>query len=444
MHVRQITTLDELESLAPQWRSLAQGRPFLGPEWLIAWWRHFGLVRGRTLSVIVVCDDQNEPVAIAPLFREASLLHGPTLRFLGSGEVCSEYLSIPCQEGWQRPAAEAIADYLTGAAAACSGPTATAWESLRLESVSANDTTVQLLCEALAQRGGATHSHEAPNCWRVDLPESWEEYLAMLSKSHRKRVRRLERAYFDTGRAKQVTATTPAQWEQGFRILVDLHARRWAARGEAGVFDNVAMHAFHRAATAALLTSNQLRLSWLEIDGQPVAVEYSLVGGGILHAYQSGMDPEAGEHEPGTLTLIATFRAAIVEGLSAIDFLRGDEPYKQHWRAEPRGNREVRVLANRWRGRVRHTVWQKAKRAKSWLRAGRNKFRAMGRTGERPADAPSNPALSNSVVLSGHSDERQPATARSAARSAAEMPTDDFNTDGIRSPSEANSAVCLE
>ena len=380
MQVRQVTTPDELERLVPHWRRLAEGKPFLSPDWLLVWWRHFGSQRGRQLAVLVVADEQDQPVAIAPWYREPSRLHGPTLRFLGSGEVCTDYLSFPCRDGWQQPAAMAIADWLSGATDACRGSRSAAWDLLHLESVSADDAMVQHLCEAMAQRGAVTHAQEAASCWRVALPDSWEEYLALLSKSHRKRVRRLEREYFDSRRARQVTAETPAQLQQGFRVMVDLHARRWASRGGTGVFDDAAMHGFHRAATSELMASRQLRLTWLELDGRPVAAEYSLLGDGVLYAYQSGMDPDAGAHEPGTLTLIATLRTAIDEGLSAVDFLRGDEPYKQHWRATPRDNRDVRVLANRWQGRVRHTLWQAASRTKGWLRSSREAVRTLGRT----------------------------------------------------------------
>ena len=40
------------------------------------------------------------------------------------------------------------------------------------------------------------------NCWRVQLPGDWEQYLAELSKSHRKQIRRLERDVLNTSRAR--------------------------------------------------------------------------------------------------------------------------------------------------------------------------------------------------------------------------------------------------
>jgi CelD/BcsL family acetyltransferase involved in cellulose biosynthesis len=234
------------------------------------------------------------------------------------------------------------------------------------------DRRMQGFCEALAARGAVVHQRPAARCWRLELPADWESYLAMLSKSHRKRVRRLERVYFETGRARCRVVRSPDELEQGYRVFADLHAKRWSALGQSGMFRQAALHAFHREAIERLLAHGELRLSWLELDGRPVAAEYSLQGTGIIYAYQAGMDPEAAEHEPGTLSLIATLKGAIAEGMTAIDFLRGDEPYKQHWRAEPRPTRELRVVSDRLRSRLRHNVWQAAARAKGWLKNGRN------------------------------------------------------------------------
>ena len=375
MPIRLVTTLNELDALVPHWRRLTQGQPFLSPTWLTVWWRHFGFGHGRRLMTLVVTDELDQVVAIAPWYLEDSRIHGKTLRFLGCGPVCSEYLSIPCRPGWERRAAAAIAGWLCPAAGDVGDSGARVWQLLRLESLSADDPMIDELCKALGERGAITTVLPSTNCWRLTLPQSWEEYLALLSKSHRKRVRRLERDYFQNGRARLLTADTGAQVKEGFRILVDMHAQRWASRGARGIFDDAVVSDFHRAATAELLASRQLRLSWLELDGQPVAAEYSLVGDGVLYAYQSGMAPGAGRHEPGTLALIATLRAAIDEGIRCVDFLRGDEPYKRHWRAALHATRYVRVLPDRWSGHLRHRFWQAARSTKRWLRTGRDAIR---------------------------------------------------------------------
>src|SRR5207244_453594 len=102
----------------------------------------------------------------------------------------------------------------------------------------------------------------------------------------------------------------------------------------------------------------RLRLHWLELDGRPVAAEYHIAGEDIVYAYQSGIEPEVLHEEPGHLAAIATLQLAIAQGYRAFDFLRGDEPYKAHWRAQPRP--PCRRLQNAWaasRGRSPATVF---------------------------------------------------------------------------------------
>jgi len=147
-----------------------------------------------------------------------------------------------------------------------------------------------------------------------------------------------------------------------------LHQRRRQSLGEAGCFASRAFTAFHAEAMEQLLATQSLRLHWLELDGCPVAAEYHLVGGRVIYGYQSGVDPERLDDEPGRLAAIVTLKLAIEEGYQAFDFLRGDEPYKAHWRAEPRAMLDWRIVPKRLTARLKHTVWLARERVKQMVR----------------------------------------------------------------------------
>jgi CelD/BcsL family acetyltransferase involved in cellulose biosynthesis len=126
--------------------------------------------------------------------------------------------------------------------------------------------------------------------------------------------------------------------------------------------------AFHRDLMAKLLERGQLLLHWVELDGAAVAAEYHLLGGRTVYAYQAGVDPAALGESPGRLAHIATIRKSIECGYRAFDFLRGDEPYKAHWRATPRGSVEVRVACRRWAAQTRLKLWRGGAWAKRRIR----------------------------------------------------------------------------
>ena len=208
-----------------------------------------------------------------------------------------------------------------------------AWDRLEFGGIADDDEAMGPLLEQLA-RSAAPSSIGARRkyCWRVELPNSWEEYLAGLSKSHRKQLRRFQRRLFASGRAVLRTVATEQEFRQAFEILIDLHRRRRESLGDRGCFHSGRFTEFHREIAWRFFERGLLRLSWLELDSRPVACEYQLLGGETVYAYQSGIDPAALEEEPGRLATMATLRAAIESGYRVYDLLRGDEAYKAHWR----------------------------------------------------------------------------------------------------------------
>jgi CelD/BcsL family acetyltransferase involved in cellulose biosynthesis len=210
--------------------------------------------------------------------------------------------------------------------------------------------------------------------WKVELPSTWEEYLSLQSKSHRKQLRRAERRLLEHGRACWHPVRDAEGFASGWETLVDLHQRRRRSLGEPGCFASRPFSAFQAEAARHLLHRGQLRLSWLSLDDHPIAAEYHLASSAATFAYQGGVDPERLGEEPGRLSHIACIRAAIDEGHTTFDFLRGDEPYKAHWRAEPHATFDYRIVPNRRLARLRGRAVQAAGNVACWLKPGSNAF----------------------------------------------------------------------
>ncbi len=341
MIIHRLTTVAELDRLAGAWNELAGGIPFRRHEWLASWWRHYGA--GGELYTLAVYDGAEKPIGIAPLFLERSRVQGRVLRVLGTGEVCSDYVGLLCRAEQAAEIAVSLADWLCAAA----DDRENGWDALRWEGIDSRDEVVARMTEELAARGCLVNRRDGPNCWRLELPSSWSAYEASLSKSHRKQVRRLIDRTLDKNRTVLHTVTDKSQLAKGRQILIDLHQRRRRSLGQAGCFSSGAFAAFHDEVMERFLAAGMLRLHWLELDGEPAAAEYHVSGGGVIYGYQSGVAPELLHEEPGRLAAIATLRLAIEQGFTAFDFLRGDEPYKAHFRAQPRPLVEYRIAPRR-------------------------------------------------------------------------------------------------
>ena len=345
LQVRLLTDCADLLAHGAAWDRLADSIPFRTSSWISAWWRHYGastagpstpLRAGRKqnaqLFVPTVFDGSGRLLAIAPWCRRFSLTEGWVLEWLGGGETCSDYLGLVSDNASVDDVADALASWLCDSHRSPDER----WDLIRLDAVDAQDQPTAKLVEALKRHRCPVHRRDGPRCWRLDLPPRWEDYLERLSKSHRKQVRRLERNLLGSGRARLHTVQNPDELPRAFAMLIDLHERRRAFLGQRGRFSSPRFTAFHRDVSARLAERGQCAVHWLEIDGQPAAAEYEFRGDGINFAYQSGIDPERLELEPGNLITVALLKQAIERGDRGIDFLRGDEPYKSHFRAEPR------------------------------------------------------------------------------------------------------------
>jgi CelD/BcsL family acetyltransferase involved in cellulose biosynthesis len=226
------------------------------------------------------------------------------------------------------------------------------------------------MLDHLRRCGHAVYSRPDVDFWPIQLPATWDDYLADLSKSHRKKIRRLERNDLDGDHVRICVADTLDQMPAGMRILVDLHQRRRAALGEPGCFSSEDFARFLHEAAARLVEDNRLRLYWIEWEGRPVAAEFQLVGDEAVYAYQSGMEPERLDLQPGRLSCIAGIRRSVGEGRARFDFLRGDEPYKAQWRAAPRPSLYARVVPRKPLAMARHAVWLAGRRAKETIKGG--------------------------------------------------------------------------
>lgn len=355
---------DELAAMCLAWNRIAGDVPFCQWEWLEAWWRHFRKP-GDELFVLAVRDAQGELVGLAPWYIGRSLLFGRVVRFLGSGLVCSDYLSLFCAPGRHEEVASRVADWLHRDAAG-------RWHAIELSGVTDGDPAIECLAEQLGQKGHRVDRRSGLNCWRLHLPADWDVYLAELSKSRRERVRQLGRRQFETGRAVLQTVRCEADLARGLTILKDLHRRRRKAVSGRYCSDDPRMAAFMAEAAERFLRLGTLRLQWIELEGRPVAAEFDVSGGNTVFFYMAGFDPAASAERPGWLGTMAALRWAIADGYRYFDFLRGDEAYKSHWRAEACPQVELRIAARH--AELRHHTWQALQSAKSCLRGGRRAF----------------------------------------------------------------------
>ncbi len=364
MLVRSINNIDDLAPLQARWDALAGDCPFRCWTWLATWWKHYGI--GRQLNVLLVFDNDNSScsphvacrpqslaaetlVAILPLYVEHGHTQGKVLRLLGDGDVCSEHLDLLCALGELDEVSQVLAEYLR--------THADDWDTLKLTALAEGTRNLDSLLVALTLNGCEMNRTAGVNCWSIPLPATWDEFLTMQSKSHRKQLRQLKSRVLESPRATTFEVNDFHEFAAAWEILVDLHQRRRQSLGEPGCFASPQWAGFHREVALKLLSQGHLQLSVLKLNGEPIAAEYHLAGKTAIYAYQGGIAPERCQEEPGQLSMILCIERAILAGCTRFELLRGDEPYKAHWRAEPTPTSDIEVISPRTLARLRYFSW---------------------------------------------------------------------------------------
>jgi CelD/BcsL family acetyltransferase involved in cellulose biosynthesis len=363
-----VQTVTRPEEVQDEWQRLLHesraDNAFLTWPWLSTWWTCYGA--GRALEIIACRDDRGRLKAAAPFYRYGidwcGIRTGGGLGFLGTGEVCSDYLDVIAHREHEEEYTAAIFDYLA----------ATSWDILALSDVPEDSPTLRQL-ELMSARHWYTETDARRICPHLRLPRDWEAYLTSLSSDFRKQVsyyrRRLNREF-------SVQLQRCDSKESVDAVLQDfrqLHARWWSARDLTGNIARDRMFAFHQQVAQRFYDQGWLRLYCLRLNGQAAGVLYGFAYGGRFYYYNSGFAPDFARYSPGTVLISMCIEAAIQEGLDEFDFIRGTTPYKYRWGCRDRAN--ISVLAfNSSRGSQMQRRYRHAKR---WARSVARKVRGI-------------------------------------------------------------------
>lgn len=306
-------TREDFDSLAEH-GNLKWHLPFVLPDWLKVWWRAFGA--GAKLYLAAVRDG-DETIGIAPL-----LVRDNTAQFIGSVDVC-DYLDFVIAQGRERDFFNVLLDDLPQ-----KGVTGLDLRTLRPES-----TVIKYLVGVAKERGYSAVIRQEDVSLELDLPDTWDGYLDMLSGKQRHEVRRKLRGLEEEGDVSYRVIEDSAGIRAGFDTFLRLFA---ISREDKATFLTPAMESFFRALVDPMTESGVLRLGVLEFDDKPVAMLMYFDYQNIVYLYNSGYDPQYSYLSVGLLSKVMCIRDSILRKRRKFDFLKGGEIYKYHL-----GGREV-------------------------------------------------------------------------------------------------------
>ena len=301
-----------LDAMRESWSelALASRRVFSTHEWAAAWWTEYG--RDRTPEVLAVVDDHRNAVGLLPFYvatqrgiRVARLIgHGAGDEL---GPVCSLEASARvgrAVSGWARRELKADV-FLVESTPAIEG-----WE---------------------AHLGG-TILRRAANPVTLFPTGDWEAFLATMSRNARSQIRSRERKLFRDHAASYRVTSSREELDADLDTFFALHRLRWGSASSL-----LRREPFYRRFAATAFDLGWLQLSFLSVDGTPIATGLDFRYAGVQSQYNSGRDPAWDELSPGTVLRAMTMREALAAGVREYRLLRGDESYKGRFATGDRG-----------------------------------------------------------------------------------------------------------
>jgi CelD/BcsL family acetyltransferase involved in cellulose biosynthesis len=331
---------DALDQGPTEWDRLLESSPVASPFATWAWhraWANAAPPADLAASQVVMLRGADGTLqAVLPVAVRTATFRRRRTRVLtwAIGDVgCPDHLEVPAL-----PDAEL--------AAVIPALTSLPWDVAILSNLAPEAPNAMRLAAAFANAGCTVRRQALWSCPYLDLPATWEDYLASLSPTRRQRLRRCERN-LERDHAVTLTDYGAERLDEGWQQLVSLHQQRWAG---AGVFGDPQVERLHRSFLRELVSSGRLWLTTLELDGQPAAAWYGFTDRDTVHFYQSGRDPRWEDQSVGVALMAVMIRRAIERGYRRFDFLRGDETYKALWTASQRVTVELVIFRPGWRG----------------------------------------------------------------------------------------------
>jgi CelD/BcsL family acetyltransferase involved in cellulose biosynthesis len=315
----EIDLLDwrQLEAMAAEWGALwrrcPDATPFVAPEWLLPWARRYA--PGRCGAAALRCGGRLEGLAPVFTWQGAMMLAGTGPSDHG------DWLLAPGAEHWADRLLAALPQVPCGA-----------FDRIELRQLPARSALLRAAPPAgWADDPGQGRAADEP-C--LVAPLLGDEGVGAATKKCRWNwgyaMRRIGR---EGGAVERVPLPDVAQ---SMAELARLHAMRWKARGEPGVLSDPLLDGFLREAAGELGPAGLLRLYRVRFGTETVAVLLGLAGHAVHHYFLGGFDPRLASLSPSAALVGFAMSEAAREGAAEFDLLRGGEPYKRRWGAEPR------------------------------------------------------------------------------------------------------------
>ena len=281
---------------------------FVLPPWLKVWWQEFN--SGAELYLTTARQGE-QIIGMAPLLIREGVVY-----FIGSTDVC-DYLDFVVVPGMEKDFFDVLLEDLKQKKI----------KHLNLRPLKPDSTVLTSFVEIAQTQGHEVRYQPEDVSLELDLPSTWEEYLATLTRKQRHEVRRKLRRLSKAGKVDYRYVEANQQVDDLMNTFLKLFSM---SQQEKASFMNIQRESFFRSLAEAMADVRLLRFGILELDKISAAMIMCFYYNDVIYLYNSAYDPRYKPLSVGMLSKVLCIKESIEEGRKKWDFLKGDEAYKYH------------------------------------------------------------------------------------------------------------------
>ena len=285
---------------------LRWGSLFVLPPWLETWWKEFG--SGFDLLLLSIYQGK-QVIGIAPL-----KIKGETASIIGSSDV-SDYVDFIILPGREREFFSCLFEYLSNKGISC----------LDIKHVHPESSIYRFFVNEVGNHHYEIYYKQEDVSLELDLPASWDDYLALLSGKQRHEVRRKIRRLQEAGSVNYRSITDSDEVAELINIFFWMFSE---SREDKKRFLTTSRESFFRSMTTRMTKQGFLKVGILELNDKPVSIIIYFDFENKIYLYNSGYDREYRHLSVGLLLKIFCIKDSIKKNKDTFDFLKGNETYK--------------------------------------------------------------------------------------------------------------------
>ncbi len=200
------------------------------------------------------------------------------------------------------------------------------WDCFRMARLLADNPLVPALQRSLTTQRHAHALRDGLSAYVLDLPSTYDAYLAGRSAKFRNHLKRAEKKLTSSGQMGVHELTDVGQFEAAFEVVLQVERTSWKHSFGSAITAVPHQAGFYRDFGREALGAGRLHLQWMTLNSRPVAYNLGYLTRAGYHYLKTSYDNTYRSLGPATV-----LRARLIENLCARGIARMDfpgEPYE--------------------------------------------------------------------------------------------------------------------